>query len=130
MITSSGTLLDRPSTVTERKPPVPVHRAPRRRRSRGLMGSILFLLAVAAAIVAAVVFAPGRATVAAGPSDGPMGLTRQAWVEYRTGERASAPTSPAPGDWQSYRQDERATTTVVIDHGPDWQDYRSGERTG
>lgn len=129
MINGSGALLDRPSTVTERKPPVTAHGAPRRRRSRGLMAWILLLVALAAAIAAAVLFAPSPSTVVAGPSDGPMGLSQQAWVEYRTGERASTPVSPLPSDWQTYRHDERASTTVVIEHGPEWQDYRSGERT-
>jgi hypothetical protein len=70
---------------------------------------------------------------------GHMGLTAQAWQEYRAGERAAlAETLPAhmgltTKAWQEYRTGERAAfldptaghmglTTQA------WQEYRTGER--
>jgi len=47
----------------------------------------------------------------AAPSTVYMGLTQQAWSQYRAGERASVASAPTavvrPSDWQSYRAGER-----------------------
>lgn len=66
-----------------------------------------------------------------------MGLTTQAWQDYRAGERAVAPSLLAglgPQAWQELRAGERAgvlaqPSTWHMGLAPAaWQDYRTGER--
>lgn len=95
-----------------------------------LVGVLAVLLVVAGTLIAV------RFTTEMGH----MGLTAEAWQDYRAGERAPlAATLPAPMGlttqaWQEYRAGERAAfldptaghmglTTAA------WQDYRTGERT-
>ncbi len=101
-------------------PPTPSRRPPRSRRSaRGhtlawaLAGAIGFLLVVAGIFA----FTQSSPTSTA---DLHMGLTPQAWQEFRAGERASTTpfhmglTLPA---WQEFRAGERAMAPVLTHMG-------------
>ena len=92
-----------------------------------LAGAIGFLLVVAGIFA----FTQSSQTSTA---DLHMGLTPQAWQEFRAGERASTTpfhtglTLPA---WQELRAGERAMAPVLTHMGltPDaWQEFRAGER--
>jgi hypothetical protein len=116
---------------------LPVEPTPTRREHRArdfaaaLVGVLAVLLVVAGGLIAVRMMAPDM---------GHMGLTTEAWQEYRAGERAPlVATLPAPMGltsqaWQEYRAGERAAfldptaghmglTTQA------WQDYRMGERS-
>jgi hypothetical protein len=104
--------------------------APERRRHTlawALAGAIGLLLVVAGIIA----FTQSSPT---GTADLHMGLTPQAWQEFRAGERASTTpfhmglTLPA---WQEFRAGERAMAPVLSHMGltPEaWQEFRAGER--
>ena len=92
-----------------------------------LAGAIGFLLVVAGIFA----FTQSSPTSTA---DLHMGLTPQAWQEFRAGERASTTpfhmglTLPA---WQEFRAGERAMAPVLTHMGltPEaWQEFRAGER--
>jgi uncharacterized protein YaiE (UPF0345 family) len=152
MTTTTGAVVDRPETsrtMTQaelaalspivdrgrvRQPiaPAPQPMAPRpttrRRRSwlAGIAGALVLGGFAAAAILTAGTGTEGTA---------PMGLTEQAWQQYRTGERAGITTVSVTGTgtqgWQDYRAGERAGAATVTGTGTQaWQDYRAGERAG
>ncbi|HEX6888302.1 MAG TPA: hypothetical protein VF143_09360 [Candidatus Nanopelagicales bacterium] len=66
-----------------------------------------------------------------------MGLTTQAWQQYRAGERASTPLAGPMGltaaAWRDYRAGERATapraSSTMGLTVPAWQQYRASERS-
>lgn len=125
MVTSGGTLLERPSAVPELTLPAPeAALPPKPHLLRWLLALMLFAAALVGAILGAIALAPEEV---AGPSDGPMGLTQQAWVEYRTGERATSAAGTQAAEWRTWRAGERAT--VLVDaRGAGWVEYRAGER--
>jgi hypothetical protein len=103
--------------------------APQRRHTLAwaLAGAIGFLLVVAG------IFAVTQYSPTSTP-DLHMGLTPQAWQEFRAGERASTTpehmglTLPA---WQEFRAGERAVAPVLTLMGltpQAWQEFRAGER--
>jgi hypothetical protein len=92
-----------------------------------LAGAIGFLLVVAG------IFALTQSSPTS-TADLHMGLTPQAWQEFRAGERASTTpvhmglTLPA---WQEFRAGERAMAPVLTHMGltpQAWQEFRAGER--
>jgi hypothetical protein len=110
--------------------PVAAPVAPERRGHTlawALAGAIGFLLVVAG-ILAFTQYTP------TGASDLHMGLTPQAWQEFRAGERVS--TTPvhmglALPAWQEFRAGERAAAPVLTHMGltPEaWLAYRMGEQ--
>ena len=118
-----------------RLPRSPNRRLPRRAGATGrplawaLAGAIGFLLVVAGIFA----FTQSSPTNTA---DLHMGLTPQAWQEFRAGERASTTpfhmglTLPA---WQEFRAGERAMAPVLTHMGltPEaWLEYRAGEQAG
>jgi len=102
----------------------------RRRRGPVLVGGLLVGLA-AAAIAAVMITTSEPAPL--GPQ-GQMGLSQQAWQEYRAGERAGtvgfAPAELLPSSWQQYRSGERAGGADQVHLGltqQGWRTYRAGE---
>jgi hypothetical protein len=90
----------------------------------GMMGFLL--------VIAGIVGLAQNATT--GPTDLHMGLTPQAWQEFRAGERVSTTpvhmglTLPA---WQEFRAGERAVAPALAHMGltpQAWQELRAGER--
>jgi hypothetical protein len=118
--------LESPPTVQPEAAPI----APERRGrvfAWALAGVMGFLLVVAGILA----FRPDSST---GTTDLHMGLTPQAWQEFRAGERVSTTpflmglTLPA---WQEFRAGERAVAPVLTHMGltlPAWQEFRAGER--
>lgn len=110
----------------ETPPPVRERRA--RTLAWALAGVVGALLMVALGVVLYAVSNPA-------PDVAHMGLTTEAWQEYRAGERASTTpflngiTLPA---WQQYRGGEAASATVSAPYAAPaegWAAYRAGERT-
>jgi hypothetical protein len=94
-----------------------------------LAGAIGFLLVVAGIFA----FAQYSSTSS---TDLHMGLTPQAWQEFRAGERVSTTpvhmglTLPA---WQEFRAGEQAGAPVLTHMGltpQAWQEFRAGEQAG
>jgi len=120
----------------ERREPQPAGRRARmrplywRRRGPVLVGGVL--VGLAAAAIAAVMITTSEPAPQGPP--GQMGLSQQAWQEYRAGERASAvgsaPAELLPSDWQQYRSGERAGAADQVHLGltqQGWRTYRAGE---
>ncbi len=114
MATTTRTVLGRPATTPTRtgqlprqavptpvrapaRTPEPLGRRPRRRRAAAVVAAAV----VTGAAVGTLLIMSGDGTEPV--ATGPMGLSQQAWQQYRSGERA------AGGDaWQQYRSGERA----------------------
>lgn len=159
MRTTAGTVLDRPDksspALTEAElaaliPIVDRTRAPRRipaprapkdheaptarlpvRRRRTWITAIVATLVAGGLAAAALLMPTGEGEVSAA---GPMGLTQQAWQEYRAGERAGIGDVTLMGltntAWQQHRAGERAGVVTVALTGLSqdaWQQYRAGE---
>ena len=116
-----------PTAQPEVAPVAPEHR--RHTLAWALAGAIGFLLVVAGIFA----FTQSSPTDSA---DLHMGLTPQAWQEFRAGERASTTpvhmglTLPA---WQEFRAGERAMAPVLTHMGltqEGWLEYRGGEQAG
>lgn len=86
-----------------------VPRSPRENRARMLawaLAGVVGLLVVAAGIFGLT----QMSTTPTEPVAGPMGLSTQAWQEYRAGERASSLPGPmglSAAAWREYRDGER-----------------------
>jgi hypothetical protein len=107
---------------------VPVVREPRSRPLAWALAGVIGFVLVVAGIFALTQYS------ATGASDLHMGLTPQAWQEFRAGERTSTTpvhmglTLPA---WQEFRAGERAMAPVLTHMGltPEaWLEYRGGEQ--
>jgi hypothetical protein len=102
-----------------------------RRRGPVLVGGLL--VGLAAAAIAAVMINTSEPAPSGGPQ-GQLGLSLQAWQQYRAGERAGtvAPASAGllPSEWQQYRSGERVGAADQVHMGltqQGWQEYRAGE---
>ena len=109
-------------------PPV----AARERRGRTLAWALVGVLGVLAVVALGVLTYAMRST--AEPTLH-MGLTTQAWQDFRAGERASTSplhmglTIPA---WQEFRAGEDASATVYAPYtvpAAEWASFRAGERS-
>jgi hypothetical protein len=129
-----------PLEVTHEGIPEHEHLPVASRRRRLEMSAESFAKALVG-VLAVVLVVTGALLVirAAQPAMGHMGLTTQAWQDYRAGERASlAAMLPAPMGlttqaWQDYRAGERAVfVNPYAGHmglsTQAWQDYRAGEQ--
>jgi hypothetical protein len=106
----------------------PVEREPRSRPLAWALAGVIGFVLVVAGIFALTQYS------ATGTQDLHMGLTPQAWQEFRAGERVSTTpvhmglTLPA---WQDLRAGERAVAPVLTHMGltpQAWSEYRAGEQ--